>query len=160
MFRTYQTMPIISTAASATARPSPICRKKDSPAPSIGKPRWPARTSSFLTADHPVFLGALEQFLDSESGNASFAQWKTGEGKAVLLECAFVLEALAPTRLHLDRFLPPTVIRVVVDHQGNAFDSALPVRRVAPGDSRRLVEPGNLPPRAVSQDARRRESTG
>ena len=94
---------------------------------------------SFLTADHPVFLGALEQLLDSQSGNASFAQWKTGKGKAVLLECAFVLEVLAPTRLHLDQFLPPTVIRVVVDHQGNAFKSAIPSAVLTPGDSRQLV---------------------
>jgi ATP-dependent helicase HepA len=94
---------------------------------------------SFLTTDHPVLLGALEHFLDSESGNASFAQWKTGEGKAILLECAFVVEVIAPTRLYLDRFLPPTVIRVVVDHQGNAFNGNLPGALLVPGDSRRLV---------------------
>ena len=102
---------------------------------------------TFLTADHPVFLGALEQFLDSEAGNASFAQWKTGKGKAVLLEGAFVLEVLAPTRLHLDRFLPPTVIRVIVDHQGNPVSTQLPSAVLLPGDSRRLV----------SQEAFRRE---
>ncbi len=94
---------------------------------------------AFLTADHPVFLGALEQFLDGESGNASFAVWKTGKGKAVLLECAFVLEALAPTRLHLDRFLPPTVIRVLVDHHGNPVSANPPTAVLLPGDSRRLV---------------------
>jgi ATP-dependent helicase HepA len=94
---------------------------------------------SFLTADHPVFLGALEQLLDSESGNACFAHWQTGQGKAVLLECAFVLECLAPTRLHLDRFLPPTAIRILVDHRGNALDTAHPSALLVPGDSRRLV---------------------
>lgn len=93
----------------------------------------------FLTADHPVLLGALEHFLDSESGNASFAQWKSGDGKSVLLECAFVLEVIAPTRLHLDRFLPPTVIRVIVDHRGNPFSAPLPAAILTPGDSRRLV---------------------
>jgi ATP-dependent helicase HepA len=46
---------------------------------------------------------------------------------------------IAPTRLHLDRFLPPTVIRVVVDHQGNPFRSALPSAVLIPGDPRRLV---------------------
>jgi ATP-dependent helicase HepA len=94
---------------------------------------------AFLSIDHPLLLGALEQFLDSESGNASFAQWKTGGGKAVLLECAFVVEAIAPQRLYLDRFLPPTVIRIVVDHQGNAFDGQVPGAVLVPGDSRRLV---------------------
>ena len=94
---------------------------------------------AFLTSDHPLLLGALEHFLDSESGNASFAQWKTGEGKAILLECAFILEVIAPTRLHLDRFLPPTVIRIMVDHQGHASTSHLPSAVLIPGDSRRLV---------------------
>ena len=94
---------------------------------------------TFLTADHPVFLGALEHLLDSEAGSASFAHWHAGQGKAVLLECAFVLETLAPTRLHLDRFLPPTAIRIVVDHHGNQLDTAPPSALLRPGDPRRLV---------------------
>jgi ATP-dependent helicase HepA len=93
----------------------------------------------FLTPDHPVLLGALEHYLDSESGNASFAQWKTGDGKAILLECAFVLEAIAPTRLHLDRFLPPTAFRIVVDHHGRVFSGSLPSAVLTPGDSRSLI---------------------
>lgn len=94
---------------------------------------------AFLTADHPLFLGALEQLLDSASGNASFGQWQAGAGKAVLLECAFVLEVIAPTRLHLDRFLPPTVIRILVDHRGEPLDAPLPAALLVAGDSRRLV---------------------
>jgi ATP-dependent helicase HepA len=94
---------------------------------------------TFLTRDHPVVLGALEHLLDGESGNACFAHWKAGHGKAVLLECAFVLEALSPTRLHLDRFLPPTVIRILVDHHGSMLDITLPTAVLVPGDSRRLV---------------------
>ena len=93
---------------------------------------------AFLTPDHPVFRGALDQLLDGETGNASFAIWKSGKGKAVLLECAFVLESLASTRLHLDRFLPPTVIRVCVDHQGRPADPP-PSAVLQPGDPRRLV---------------------
>ena len=93
----------------------------------------------FLTRDHPAILGALEHLIDSEYGNASFAHWKAGQGKAILLECAFVLEALAPTRLHLDRFLPPTAIRILVDHHGNMLDPAPPTAALVPGDSRRLV---------------------
>jgi ATP-dependent helicase HepA len=102
---------------------------------------------AFLSADHPAILTALEHFLDSESGNASFAHWKSATGKAVLLECAFVLEVLAPTRLHLDQFLPPTAIRIVVDHRGNPIHPAPPAALLVPGDPRRLV----------TQDAFRRE---
>jgi len=102
---------------------------------------------AFLTPDHPLFLDAVEQLLDSESGNASFAHWNSGEGKAILLECVFVLDALAPTRLHLDRFLPPTAIRVTVDHRGATPDTVPPPESLRPGDPHRLV----------GQDAFRRE---
>ncbi len=86
-----------------------------------------------------MFRSALEQFLDGESGNSSFALWKTGKGKAVLLECAFVIEVIAPTRLHLDRFLPPTVIHVIVDHQGRSVANHPPSAVLQAGDPRRLV---------------------
>ncbi|MBK1881405.1 DEAD/DEAH box helicase family protein [Luteolibacter pohnpeiensis] len=94
---------------------------------------------AMLTPDHPMFLGALDQLLDSPAGNASFARWKSGKGKSVILECAFVLEVVAPKRLHLDRFLPPTLIRILVDHQGAEVTQQLPTALLQPGDARKLV---------------------
>ena len=93
----------------------------------------------FLTIDHPVFRDALGQLLDGNSGNASFANLATGKGKSLLLECAFVVEVIAPTRLHLDRFLPPTLLRVIVDHNGTAQTKAPPATLLQPGDPRRIV---------------------
>jgi ATP-dependent helicase HepA len=94
---------------------------------------------AFMTVDHPVFLGALEQLLDSERGNAAFAVWKSGQGKAIWLECAVVIEVLAPQCLHLDRFLPPTVLRVVVDHHGKRVKPVPASAVLEAGDARRLV---------------------
>lgn len=94
---------------------------------------------AFLSIDHPLFRDALGQFLVSSHGNAAFAEWKTGQGKMILLECAFVLEVIAPPRLHLDRFLPPTLLRVIVDHTGAAQTKAPPISALQSGDSRRLV---------------------
>ena len=93
----------------------------------------------FLTFDHPVFRDALGQLLDGNSGNASFANLPTGKGKSVLLECAFVVEVIAPSRLHLDRFLPPTLLRVIVDHNGTPQKKAPPAALLQPGDPRRIV---------------------
>ena len=93
----------------------------------------------FLTFDHPLFRDALEQLLDGSSGNAAFATLPTGKGKSILLECAFVLEATAPARLHLDRFLPPTLLRVIVDHTGKAQTKAPPAQLLQVGDPRRIV---------------------
>ena len=94
---------------------------------------------AFFTADHPVFRDALDQLLDGTSGNASFAHWKTGAGKAIFLECAFVAEIIAPARLHLDRFLPPTTIRVAVDHRGEEMKTPPPGAVLTPGSPDRII---------------------
>jgi ATP-dependent helicase HepA len=75
----------------------------------------------FLTWDHPIVSGALDLLLGSEKGNASFAHWADAESSGLYLEAIFVLECIAPPHLHVDRFLPPTPVRVVVDHAGKAF---------------------------------------
>ena len=94
---------------------------------------------TFLTIDHPLFRDALDQLLDGNHCNAAYAEWKSGQGKSILLECAFVLEVIAPPRLHIDRFLPPTLMRVIVDHTGKPRASAAPSAALQPGDPRRIV---------------------
>ncbi len=94
---------------------------------------------AFITADHPFFRDALDQLLDGTSGNSTFAHWKTGTGKAIFLECAFVVEIIAPTRLHIDQFLPPTMIRVAVDHRAEEMKSPPPAALLLPGDPGRII---------------------
>ena len=94
---------------------------------------------SFLTFDHPLFRDAISQLLDGNSGNATYAKLPSTTGKSILLECAFVLEVIAPARLHLDRFLPPTLLRVIVDHTGKAQTKAPSAQLLQPGDPRRIV---------------------
>jgi ATP-dependent helicase HepA len=71
----------------------------------------------FLTWDHPLVTGALDMLLGSERGNCGFARW-VDDLSALYLESLYLLECPAPPALHVDRFLPPTPIRVVVDHRG------------------------------------------
>lgn len=70
----------------------------------------------FLSWDHPMVTGAMELLLGSPEGNCAFALWPKAKSPALLLEAVFVLESVAPAALFIDRFLPPTPIRVVVDH--------------------------------------------
>jgi ATP-dependent helicase HepA len=75
----------------------------------------------FLTWDHPLVTGALDLLLGSEKGNSSFAEWPDGEdakSEGLYLEVIYVLECIAPPGLHVDRFLPPTPLRVLVDQDG------------------------------------------
>ena len=96
---------------------------------------------TFMTPDHPIFRDALGVLLSREQGNCSFGHWKTARGKTMLLECHYVLECLAPSRLHADRFLPPTAFRVVVDHKGvdHSDDPALLNATIEPGRPRKIV---------------------
>jgi len=74
----------------------------------------------FLTWDHPMVRGSMDLMLSSEKGNSSIVVWQKDPGEAppILIEAIYVLESVAPARLHVDRFLPPTPVRVVVDMSG------------------------------------------
>jgi ATP-dependent helicase HepA len=72
---------------------------------------------AFLTWDHPIVTGATDLLLGAETGNCSFAVLPTANERTMLLELMFVLEAIAVPRLHADRFLPLTPIRLVINHK-------------------------------------------
>ncbi len=74
----------------------------------------------FLTWDHPMVRGSIDLMLSSEKGNSSIVVWKDDgiDAPPILIEAIYVLESVAPPRLHVDRFLPPTPVRVLVDMQG------------------------------------------
>ncbi|MGN6643545.1 MAG: RNA polymerase-associated protein RapA, partial [Verrucomicrobiota bacterium] len=71
----------------------------------------------FLTWDHPLVTGAMDLLLGAETGNCSFAVLPTANQRTMLLELIFVLEAIAAPHLHADRFLPPTPVRLVINHK-------------------------------------------
>ena len=73
---------------------------------------------AFLTWDHPMVRGALDLMLGSEAGNATFGVWDSTGEKIILLEAWIVVECVAPARLHVERFLPQTPLRILVDHKG------------------------------------------
>jgi ATP-dependent helicase HepA len=74
----------------------------------------------FLTWDHPMVRGSVDLMLSSEKGNSSIVVWADSSVDAppILIEAVYVLESVAPARLHVDRFLPPTPVRIVVDMAG------------------------------------------
>jgi ATP-dependent helicase HepA len=80
----------------------------------------------FLTWDHPLVTGALDLVLGSEQGNSGFARWPDAQVSGLYLEAVYVLECVAPPHFHVDRFLPPTPIRVLVDQRGGDLGRAFP----------------------------------
>lgn len=69
----------------------------------------------FATRDHPLLGDAMEMLLSSQSGNAAFALLDDTGAPRLWLEALYVLEPVAPPRLHADRFLAPTPIRVALN---------------------------------------------
>lgn len=102
----------------------------------------------FLTWDHPLVTGALDLLLGSEKGNSSFAKWPDAKTAGLYLETIYLLECIAPPTLHVDRFLPPTPVRVLVDHRGNDAGSAVTIealaRQLKNGEAYALLEQPEL----------------
>lgn len=96
----------------------------------------------FLTADHPLVGAALEALLGVETGNSVFGVWRSPLPGAVFLEVVAVVECVAPPALHVDRFLPPTPLRVVVDQglRDCCGDEEYAKAVIERGDVHRLLE--------------------
>jgi ATP-dependent helicase HepA len=88
----------------------------------------------FLTWDHPMVTGVLELLVGTERGNSAVAvanRPRSEGGRAGFwLEAVFVLDVVAPPELHVERFLPPTPVRILVDGAGNDITGRLPSERL------------------------------
>lgn len=77
----------------------------------------------FISPDHSLVQDAIDLLIDSKSGTTAFG-FLRGEKPNLLLETIFVLETVADSRWHVDQFLAPTPVRVVVDLRGNDLSDA------------------------------------
>lgn len=74
----------------------------------------------FLTWEHPMVIHAMERILNQETGNAVVVALKHPKVQPgiVLLESLFVLEAGGQNVQQSNHYLPPAVIRILLDEQG------------------------------------------
>jgi len=80
----------------------------------------------FLSWDHPMVIGGMDLVLGSEKGNCASAIWPGSATNEIMLEAVFILECIAPKRLNASRFLPPTPVRVLVNHSLQDFTEKFP----------------------------------
>ncbi len=92
---------------------------------------------SFISWDHPMVTGALDMVLSLGTGAASYGVLRGTEETGILLEVIFVLETAGRQGVHVDRFLPNTPLRVVVNHSSEEVTGDYPValfdRQLKPG---------------------------
>lgn len=95
-----------------------------------------------MSGDHPMVRGALDLLLGSEMGNANFALWKSVGPESIFLEVYTVAECVGTASLHVERFWPPTPVRVVVDHALKEHDLDFNEQPLEQGDAFRLLDRG------------------
>lgn len=74
----------------------------------------------FLTWEHPMVTGAMDQIINTEFGNATFCTMALPPVPAgtLIVEAIFTSHCPAPKRLQLHRYLPKTMQRIVVGSNG------------------------------------------
>ena len=99
---------------------------------------------SFLTWDHPMATGSIDMVLSSGTGSAGFGVLRGTNSPGVLLEILFVVETTGEHNNSVDRFLPNTPLRIVVDHNGKEVTDRYSVdtfnKNLIPGSIDDLLE--------------------
>jgi len=85
---------------------------------------------AFISPDHALVQNAIDLLLDSKAGTTAFGYLEADEPN-LLCEAVFILESMAGTSRHVDRFLSPTPIRIVVDLRGRDLTDERAEREVA-----------------------------
>lgn len=75
----------------------------------------------FLNWDHAMVREVMNLVLSQSYGNMTVATRKNAKGKKSFVEGYFVLDCSAPAFLDMRRFFPPTLIRVLMDKDGEDF---------------------------------------
>jgi len=96
---------------------------------------------SFLTWDHPLTTECIDMMLSSGTGSASFGVLRNAKTPGLLLEILFVLETSGKEGVYIDRFLPNTPLRIVVDLYGKDVTDQYSVESLDQN-----LTPGNIEP--------------
>ena len=75
----------------------------------------------FLTWDHPMIRQGIDLIASGDIGKASMALLVNKQLPAgtLLVELIYMIESQSPKGLQLNRFLPPTPVRLLMDSKGN-----------------------------------------
>ena len=86
----------------------------------------------FLSWEHPILVEAMDMVASTELGNAAMAtlSLKGIPAGTLLLESFYSINCIAPRHLQLDRFLPISPIRLLVDSRGKDLAEIMPHARL------------------------------
>lgn len=87
---------------------------------------------AFMSWEHPMMVEAMDMVHSTELGNAAIGTIKL-KGIApgtMLLECLYTINCVAPKSLQVERFLPLSPMRLLVDARGKDLAALLPHQRL------------------------------
>lgn len=73
---------------------------------------------AFISPDHPVYWDSMDLLVNSKTGTTSLGLIEA-ESPNILVEAIFICEAVAQSKWHVEQYLAPTPIRILVDIRGN-----------------------------------------
>ncbi len=84
----------------------------------------------FLSADHALVQDAIDLLLESPAGTTAFGAIEA-DAPNLLVEAVYVLEPVADPRWHVDQFLAPTPVRVLVDVRGTDLSAERSAKEIS-----------------------------
>ena len=88
---------------------------------------------TFLTWDHPMVVGIMDFISSKEMGNCTMSSWKTPSKEAFLFEGYFLLSAVAEKKLQLQKWFPPTPLRVLLNAKMEDLTQKMPKKFIDEG---------------------------
>lgn len=104
---------------------------------------------TFLTWDHPMVIGIMDFISSKEMGNSTIASWKTPSKEPFLFEGYFLLNCVAERKLQIQKWFPPTPLRVLLDSKIQDATQKMPKKfideNVEPLDAEKRAQLKELP---------------
>jgi ATP-dependent helicase HepA len=104
---------------------------------------------TFLSWDHPMVLGIMDFISSKEMGNVTIASWKNPSKESFLFEGYYLLNCIADKKLQIQKWFPPTPLRVLLNAQMQDMTAKLPKKFIDEGtqslDSEKRAQLKELP---------------
>ncbi|MFA5583566.1 MAG: SNF2-related protein [Bacteriovoracaceae bacterium] len=81
---------------------------------------------TFLTWDHPMVIGIMDFISSKEMGNSTIAQWRSPSKENFLFEGFFLLHTVGDRKLQMQKWFPPTPLRVLLNANKQDLTAKLP----------------------------------
>lgn len=85
---------------------------------------------NFLSWDHPMVVGIMDFIASKEMGNATIASWTIPSKESFLFEGYYLLSCVADKKLQMQKWFPPTPLRVMLNAQMQDLTQKIPKKMI------------------------------